>query len=325
MKIIILFFLICICNSIFAENEDSNIRHIKDQKAIEKNVKKTDKYKYKRRIYMKMPLLQPSFHWIFKERKKFLKGELNLIITSSGIEKKITIFKDGKINKEWQELGCHNNYKNNQIYFGFESINEHLVSETDKVDLILELDNDVKGIGADQAGILKSGEYKSSTQFTLYHLKKSTGKKDVYAFINYNDWNMRWKLDITENKGWQEEQYNKKNRDKLKHDKSDYTIGFMIDPDGKRSIAIVDHQLKQFYFENFRNHHDFLVYINANKAKMPLVITCSGNVSEKYIKTCKDLASELAPIKLSYYNGKQYVGPSVKDCTRFYDKYKQKK
>ncbi|MCF6176569.1 MAG: hypothetical protein L3J71_12480 [Victivallaceae bacterium] len=273
---------------------------------------------------MKMPLLQPSFHWIFKERKKFLKGELILIITSNGIEKKITIFKNGKINKEWQELGCHSNHKKNQIYFGFESRNEYLVSETDKVDLILKLDNDIKGIGADSTGILTSGVYKSSTQFTLYHLEKSTREKDVYAFLNNDDWNMRWKLNITSKKGWNEEKYNKKNRDNLIHDKTNYTIGFMIESDGTRTIAVVDHKLKQFYFEHFRNHHDFLTYIKVNKAKMPLIISCTGKVNEKYIKTCKDLESVLAPIKLSYYNGKQFIGPKGKDWTEFYYKYGQK-
>lgn len=326
MKIFILLFLICIGNSLFAEEQNLKSRNVKDQKAIDENSKKADQQKYNRRIYLKLPFLQPEFHWIFTERDKFLKGQLILIISSNEVENKIILFKDGKINKEWQELGCQSNHKNNQIYFGFQSKNEYSVSEIDKVELILKLDNDIKGKGADSTGVLKSGEYESSSQFTLYHLEKSSGEKDVYAFLNNDDWNVRWKLDITANKGWLEDRYNKKNRDKLINDRNDYTIGFMIGKDGKRSISIVDHKLKQFYFESFRNHNDFWEYIKENKANMPLGITCTGEQGEEFIKICKDLESVLAPIKLAYYDSirKEFVGPRLKDLTDYSDKYQQK-
>ena len=43
--------------------------------------KKHNRQEYKRLIYMKLPLLQPRFHWQFTEKNKLLEGELKLVVT----------------------------------------------------------------------------------------------------------------------------------------------------------------------------------------------------------------------------------------------------
>ncbi len=121
-----------------------------------------------------------------------------------------SLFKDGILSDDWEPMS-DTEYKGNEIYFGFVSKNKYLVSETDKVDLILTLNEDIKGKGADITGILKAGIYQSSSQFTLFHLEDFLGEEDAYAFLNNDGWNVRWRLDVTSHQGWMKKRKSNRN------------------------------------------------------------------------------------------------------------------
>ncbi len=152
---------------------------------------------FARRIYIKLPLLQPRFHWVFLEKKSFLSGSLVLTISAKGKQTRMTIFEDGALSDEWEIMDA-DKHSGDRLYFGFESKERVTVSEADQVHLHLTVKEDIRGQGEGAAGVLRSGSYESTSQFTLYHLESFSGKKDVYAFLNNDAWRVRWRLeDVT--------------------------------------------------------------------------------------------------------------------------------
>ena len=56
--------------------------------------------------------------------------------------------------------------------------------------------NDVRGIGPDNRGILKAGEYKSSNKFACYFIDDET------VYLHEKEWIPQWNLEITHGTGW---------------------------------------------------------------------------------------------------------------------------
>lgn len=165
------------------------------------NSVKNDEGKFKRCIYVKLPLKQPEYHWIFTEKDKFLQSKLLLNITTNNGIQNLSLLDHGKLSENWEILN-DGEYEDNEMYFGFNSKNQFIISETDKVELILKTNQDIKGKGADAKGILKSGTYKSTGKFSIYDTEKYDAGEDECGFLTKDNWNNHWKLDITSNKGW---------------------------------------------------------------------------------------------------------------------------
>lgn len=274
---------------------------------------------FKRRIYFKLPLAQPRFHWCFEDEDKILRGELTLKIQSKENVSEFTIFKEGKFSDDWVPERQENGF-----YFMFRSRESHKFSREDTVTLELSVLEDLAGIGADFEGTLKKGTYISKGRFTIY---EADHNESNFAYLSKENWDPLWQLDITSNKGWQEEQYDEK-KIPLKASSGSYLISFSYNKDGTRSASIVDHSAKEFYFESFRNHEEFLQYVTENREHLPMRISCLGN-GKAFNDFCEELQKELEPIILSYFDGKNLIGDeTVKDMidkTNYYQIYKPKR
>ena len=178
---------------------DNAPNHIKNDKLPREA---TDKNKYSRHIYMKLPLYQPEYHWVFNSKKKFFAGKLTLIIETQEGKTEIPIFANGLLSRNWGKLCDGKCEKGEDFYFGFTSKKKYMVSETDKVQLKLEVKEDLQGTGAFMQGTLKAGTYTSKSRFRIFHLEQQTGKKDQYAFLGKDDWEVFWKLKKTSDEGW---------------------------------------------------------------------------------------------------------------------------
>ncbi len=177
------------------------VGHVISEKQMRENAKKENPSPDFRRIYLKLPLDDVRFHWKFQEKAILLAGNLTLTIKRGETTETLVIFHDGAVSDEWEILPCCEPGPD-EMYFGFTSKQNILVSEKDRVELKLSTKGDVKGIGPDKTGILKQGDYASFTQFKIYHLEKTTGEKDVWAFLNNDGWNINWKMEVTSQLGW---------------------------------------------------------------------------------------------------------------------------
>lgn len=54
--------------------QDLAPRHIKNDRPKLFPTEEIDAKEYSRHIYMKLPLAQPMFHWVFTDKDKLLKG-----------------------------------------------------------------------------------------------------------------------------------------------------------------------------------------------------------------------------------------------------------
>ena len=145
--------MLCVFSSTVLATELKLGHHEKNTEAIEENSKKLSKLAYSRRIYIKLPLLQPRFHWKFLDKSKLFKNKLTLSFSSIDGAQELEIFEDERLSKNFKSLSCNNN-GGNQQYFGFTSKNDFRVSEIDIVNLKFEVYEDLKGIGADSKGVL---------------------------------------------------------------------------------------------------------------------------------------------------------------------------
>lgn len=303
--------------------------HVKNTKESIDFSEKTDTKVYMRHIYMKLPLLQPRFHWVFTEKKKFLAGSLTLTIESGIDKREVPIFGKGVISRNWEILKCGSqDDPENSMYFCFVSKKPYKVSGTNKVFLSLKVKDDIKGIGADLKGILKAGDYKSEGQFLLYHLAEHTGKKDIYAFLNNSDWNILWKLEKTSDKGWMEDKYNTKNRIKLSSHKSVYNIELDFKKGGKSTISVVNHKTKEYFFEYFNTVDDLAEYLQKNKKNVPDEIKHQGLITEvtkEYLKKCKEIEEKIHPVKFIYAkDANDSHLDSEKGNVNFFSEYKRR-
>jgi len=185
----------------FLQATEFHERHVKNTEVEVKPADEKSSKAYSRHIYFKLPLQQPQFHWTFLEKNKFFEGELKLIITTpEQTKREILVFKDGVLSENWRPISKA--IYPNSVNFAFHSQKQYLVSEMDKVQIILKNKNDVKGIGADSKGILKAGTYISTSQFDIFHLEERTGKKDRFAFLVKDQWHTLWTMEKTSDKGW---------------------------------------------------------------------------------------------------------------------------
>jgi len=177
-----------------------------------------------RRISFKLPLLQPEFHWRFKSRSDFLAGKLVISIIRDGETEDITIFENGNISDGWEAIGdTVMTDLPGDIYFGFVSTKKYLTAPQDKLKIELEVISDLDGIGAMDTGILKSGNYTSTGVYFLITDKYDTSiltkgmsrkqmkeskelidnLKKMYSYlVVMENWEEKWTLDITGDKGW---------------------------------------------------------------------------------------------------------------------------
>lgn len=179
-----------------------------------------------RTISLKLPLLQPEFHWTFMSREDFLSGKLILRILRKGKLNEIIIFEGGQFSDGWEAMPLTQNLNKGEIYFGFISTRTYLTSPRDKLELELTVTKDLPGIGASQTGTLPAGKYKSRGTYsglideydtTLLAIelakegKKSPSEQETLlnkiremyehkAFLQ--TWKDQWPLIITSEKGW---------------------------------------------------------------------------------------------------------------------------
>lgn len=215
------------------------------------------------------------------------------------------------------------------MYFCFTSKKPYKVSESYKAFIDLKVPEDVMGIGADMKGILKAGTYKSESNFVLYHLEKQTGRKDVYAFLNNEDWKTLWELEKTADEGWMEEKYNPKKRLNLKSHKDVYSIELDFQKGTKCNISVVNHKTKEYFYEFFKNTDDLLKYLNENKGNMPDEIRHRGfitEITEEFLSRCKEVEEKIKPVKFIYPKEVNYLSSDREKGNRdFFDKYSERK
>ena len=178
-----------------------------------------------RTISLKLPLLQPDFHWTFMSKEDFLSGKLLLRIIRNEKTKDIVIFEKGKFSDGWKEMDETQIEGRGEIYFGFISTTKYLTAPDDKLELELTVKKDLPGIGAILSGILKKGVYKSTgtysgliDEYDTSALEEQLTKNDEISDEQremldklrsmYNNkaflenWQQQWSLEITSKKGW---------------------------------------------------------------------------------------------------------------------------
>ena len=179
-----------------------------------------------RAISLKLPLLQPTFHWTFMSRADFLSGKLILRIARNSRSSEIVIFENGKFTDGWEAVPLPMAPGKGEIYFGFISTRTYLTAPGDKLELELTVTKDLPGIGSLQTGILPAGKYKSRGTYsglideydtTLWAKELAReGKKTpveqealldkMRQIYNYKacleSWMDQWPLKITGEKGW---------------------------------------------------------------------------------------------------------------------------
>ncbi len=180
---------------------------------------------HERGLSLKLPLLQPEYHWTFMSKADFLSGKLVLRIIRGEKNEEIVIFEKGKFSDGWKEMSEQQVEGRGEIYFGFVSTKKYLTAPNDKLELELTVTKDLPGIGAEKSGILPSGIYKSTgtysgllDDFESSALGKQLLEKEVIteeeqkqidvlrSAIEYKafleDWKEQWSLNITSQKGW---------------------------------------------------------------------------------------------------------------------------
>jgi len=178
-----------------------------------------------RTFSLKLPLLQPDFHWTFMSRDDFLSGKLLLRITRNNRTEEIVIFEKGQFTDGWAEMSEQQRPDRGEIYFGFISTAKYLTAPGDKLELELTITKDLPGIGARQSGILPAGLYKSTGTYSgllddydTSALEEQLAKNgeisdeqqklvdqlrsslEYKAFLE--SWQDQWSLEITSQKGW---------------------------------------------------------------------------------------------------------------------------
>jgi len=173
-----------------------------------------------RRITLKLPLLQPRFHWTFVNQSDYLAGKLILHIQQGGKRTEITVFEQGRISEGWQPMEFPANPKAGEIYFGFSSTQKFLTAPDDQLEIELHTVKDLAGIGAIQTGILPTGLHKAQGSYTMItdelqaHKMLKALPEDVIEKmrekmeyqVQCETWETKWPLRITSEQGWLDEQ-----------------------------------------------------------------------------------------------------------------------
>ena len=190
------------------------------------NIQTKIKEPRERTISLKLPLLQPTFHWTFMSREDFLSGKLLLRIIRDGQASEIVIFEKGQFTDGWEAMPLPPTPGRGEIYFGFISTQKYLTVLGDKLELELTVTKDLAGIGAIETGILPAGKYTSKgiysgliDEYDITLLAKELAKEGkmpaeeqqalldkLRAMYEYKafleSWIDQWPLKITSQKGW---------------------------------------------------------------------------------------------------------------------------
>jgi hypothetical protein len=184
-----------------------------------------------RTLSLKLPLRQPEFHWTFMSREALLKGKLVLRIARSGKTNEIVIFESGQMGSAWEPVSLPNPQAG-EIYFGFKSSKKYATAPNDRLELELQVKQDLSGIGPVQKGVLPAGTYKARgtysgllDEYKLSDQLKEAPKETIsklrkaYEFCAFlENWQEQWDLRITSDEGWlapeQAQQY-KQMREKM--------------------------------------------------------------------------------------------------------------
>jgi hypothetical protein len=190
------------------------------------NIQTKIKEPRERTISLKLPLLQPTFHWTFMSREDFLSGKLLLRIIRDGQVSEIVIFEKGQFTDGWEAMPLPSTPGRGEIYFGFISTQKYLTAPGDKLELELTVTKDLAGIGAIETGILPAGKYTSKgiysgliDEYDTTLLAKELAKegkmpaKEQQALLDklrsayeykafLESWEDQWPLKITSQKGW---------------------------------------------------------------------------------------------------------------------------
>ena len=191
-----------------------------------KNIQTKVQEPRERAISLKLPLLQPTFHWTFTSREDFLSGKLVLRIIRNSQSSEIVIFENGQFSNGWEAMPLPPAPDRGEIYFGFISTHKYLTAPGDKLELELTVTKDLSGVGGLQTGILPAGKYtsegtysglideydisllaaklaeqnKTSADEQESLLNKLRSKYEYKAFLE--SWADQWPLKITGEKGW---------------------------------------------------------------------------------------------------------------------------
>jgi hypothetical protein len=168
-----------------------------------------------RTMSLKLPLRQAEFHWTFMKRKDLLAGKLVLRVTRSGKTNEITIFESGRMGEGWEAISFPNP-KGGEIYFGFKSSKKYANAPNDRLELELQVKQDLSGIGPLQRGTLPAGSYKArgtySWLFDEYRVPdqlKGASEETISELRKVceftallENWQDQWDLRITSKEGW---------------------------------------------------------------------------------------------------------------------------
>jgi RNA polymerase sigma factor (sigma-70 family) len=169
-----------------------------------------------RRLSLKLPLLQPKFHWTFMSRADFLAGKLVVRIRRGQQTTEIVVFENGTISQGWEAIAVPPPPEAGEIYFGFISSQPYLTAPGDELEIELHVLKDLLGIGALQTGVLPAGTYKAHGTYSLLTdeykvpdalkslpsetIEKLREMARFRAFLE--SWEPRWPLQITSEEGW---------------------------------------------------------------------------------------------------------------------------
>jgi len=179
-----------------------------------------------RAISLKLPLLQPAFHWTFMSREDLLSGKLILRIIREKQTSNIVIFENGQFTEGWEAMSLPDAPGRGEIYFGFISTIKYLTAPSDMLELEFTVKKDLPGIGARQSGILPAGKYTSKGTYSgliddydtsamesklveqnkvspdeqKALLSKIRSMYENKAFLEL--WEDQWSLNITSETGW---------------------------------------------------------------------------------------------------------------------------
>ena len=251
-------------NELIKKRSKSDKKFNKEITSFKLPKKEPDPTRYDRKIYLKLPLEGPKYHWRFTDKNKCLESTLTLIIKSPERVEQSVIFSEGTLSSDWEYMSCSESQT--QMYFGFKSLKNFNIAATDTITIDFKINDDLKGIGSEMKATLKAGHYKSSGKCKIYNIKD---KENFYCYITKDNWEKLWPMEKTSDKGWMEDNYNSKNRHLLTGDPNHYQLEIRISEKKNFTISVVNHQDKTFFYEHFRDQNDVITYLIENTKNLP--------------------------------------------------------
>lgn len=204
-----------ICISMVVLMTADNRGYALDMAKMPKENQTTNAQPEMRTISVKLPLRQTEHHWTFMHREDILAGRLVLRIIRGGQTNEIVIFSSGKMSEGWEPMAFPIP-KAGEIYFEFNSSSKYETAPNDRVELELNVKQDVDGIGPTQTGVLRAGTYKTDgdysglldgykipEQFKAFPKETIDKLRKQFEFKAFlESWQEQWDLRITSGQGW---------------------------------------------------------------------------------------------------------------------------